>query len=201
MAKVKILVEGKHEKVDESKLAIGATATLIKTDKNVIVDPGYFADKVKLLASLKEEGLTPSDIDIVFLTHLHIDHIANTYLFTNAKVIQKLRGIYPGQIHTLNKGYLERMDLFDGTKIAEGVSVLQTSGHTDDMLSLLVETAEGKVVIAGDAFPSEAFTDLNKKPEKGLVDNIQEFDESRQKILGVADYIIPGHGKMFKVKK
>lgn len=30
--------------------------------------------------------------------------------------------------------------------------------------------------------------------------NIQKLIASREKILEIADYIIPGHGKMFKVK-
>ena len=198
MAEVKILVEGFHEKIDKTKLKIGSSTTLIKTDKNIIVDPGYFADKEKLLLEIKKVGLSPNDIDLIFLTHLHLDHIANAYLFMQAKIICKLRKTYPGQIHTLNEGYLERYELKDGVIIANDVSVLATPGHTGDMLSLVVDTSSGKVVIAGDAFPSQAFTDLNKLPEHNLVDNMEEFITSRKKILEIADYIIPGHGKMFK---
>jgi hypothetical protein len=33
------------------------------------------------------------------------------------------------------------------------------------------------------------------------VKNESQLIESRKKILKIADYIIPGHGKMFKVKK
>lgn len=201
MAEVKILVEGCHEKVDEAKIKIGATATLIKTDKNIIVDPGYFADKEKLLTELSKLGLKPEDIDIVFLTHLHIDHVANAYLFSNAKIYCKLRKTYPGQAHTLAGGYLERFDLVDGVSIAADVDVLTTPGHTGDMLSLVVSTPTGKVIVAGDAFPSQVYVDTNKLPENNLADDLDEFNTSRKKILEIADYIIPGHGKMFKVEK
>ena len=33
------------------------------------------------------------------------------------------------------------------------------------------------------------------------VKNKEQLNESRKKVLEIADYIIPGHGKMFKVEK
>jgi hypothetical protein len=33
------------------------------------------------------------------------------------------------------------------------------------------------------------------------VKNEKDLKESRKKVLEIADYIIPGHGKMFKVQK
>jgi len=33
------------------------------------------------------------------------------------------------------------------------------------------------------------------------VKDARALEESREKILNLADYIIPGHGEMFKVKK
>ena len=48
MVEVKILVEGKHEFKDD-KLEIGSTVSLIKTDKNIIVDTGSFLDKDKII--------------------------------------------------------------------------------------------------------------------------------------------------------
>jgi glyoxylase-like metal-dependent hydrolase (beta-lactamase superfamily II) len=198
MAEVKVLVEGKHEEIDDKHLKIGATSTLIKSDKNILVDPGYFADADLLLKNLKETGLSPENIDFIFLTHLHLDHIANSYLFPDAKLICKLRKNYPGQMHTLNKGYLERFDLNDGVEIAKDVSVLTTPGHSGDMLSLIVNAPSGRIVIAGDAFPSQDFIDLNKLPGENLVDDMEEFIASRKKILKLANWIIPGHGAMFK---
>jgi len=37
--------------------------------------------------------------------------------------------------------------------------------------------------------------------EDPYVKNKEELMKSRKKVLEIADYIIPGHGKMFKVKK
>ena len=40
-----------------------------------------------LVKALKEEGLTPDDIDSVICTHLHNDHAGNCGLFPNAPII------------------------------------------------------------------------------------------------------------------
>jgi len=200
MVEVKILVEGKHEFKDD-KLEIGSTVSLIKTDKNIIVDTGSFLDKDKIISGLKEENLTCDDIDIVILTHLHLDHLVNTYLFKNAKIFCKFTGGgYSGQFHTPSEGCLQGAEIFDNAKIAEDVEFLLTPGHTVDMISVLVKTDKGNIVVCGDAMPSKNFIDMEKKPIVNLIYNLELFDESRKKILDVADYIIPGHGGLIKIK-
>lgn len=73
-------------------------------------------------------------------------------------------------------------------------------------LSLLVKTPKGIIAIAGDAIwwldGEEKLFDIHQKDHsqaKGM--NMEKLIESRKKILQKADYIIPGHGKMFKVKR
>jgi glyoxylase-like metal-dependent hydrolase (beta-lactamase superfamily II) len=199
MTEVKILIQGVHGKPIDGKLQIGATATLIKSDKNTLVDTGYFEDKETLVAALDEENLTPNQIDIVIITHMHLDHVVNTYLFENAKIFCKLRKDYIGQYHIPKEKCLQRFELIDGTEIAKDVSILLTPGHTEDHISVLVKTEKGNIVIAGDAIADESFVELSSKPP--LAANFRDYDESRKKIIAVADYIIPGHGDMFKVKK
>ena len=205
MAEVKVLIEGVHKVIDKEKLRlkIGSTVSLIKTNKNIIVDTGSFLDKEKIIDELKKEDLTPENIDIVILTHLHLDHTVNTYLFRNAKIFCKFskpNKDYPGQFHYPKEGSIERTEINDNIKVAEDVTFLLTPGHTPDSISVVVNTEKGKIVITGDAFPSEDFLDLSKEPIPYLVD-IRAFNESRNKIIKIADYIVPGHGKMFKVKK
>ncbi len=199
MEEIKVLIEGKHERLDDGKMRIGSTITLIKTDKNIIVDTGSFLDKEKIIEELSKENLTPKDIDIVILTHLHLDHTVNTYLFNNANIFYKLRGgDFAGLMGFPKEGKIKRFELIDNVEIAKDVSILLTPGHAEDLISVVVNTAEGKVVIAGDAFDSEKLLDLNVQPP--LYWDLEEFNKSRKKILEVADFIIPGHGKMFKVE-
>lgn len=200
MADVKILVEGKHERKGD-KVHIGSTVTLIRSDKNIIVDTGSFLDREKLILELRKEELSPENIEMVVLTHLHLDHLVNVDLFKNAKIFCKFRGgDYPGQFHILSKGDLQRTHISDDIEIAKDVKFLLTPGHSMDMVSVKVGTKKGIVVIAGDPISSEEWVNLKKQPSEMVVVSVEEFNKSREKILKMADYIIPGHGKMFKVK-
>ena len=83
----------------------------------------------------------------------------------------------------------------------------QTPGHADEHCSLLIETEKGKIVIAGDVFwwrdNNEQKIDKKSiiKQEDPYANNKKALTKSREKLLEIADYIIPGHGKMFKVQK
>jgi glyoxylase-like metal-dependent hydrolase (beta-lactamase superfamily II) len=196
---VKVLIIGKHEHRGEKK-GINSTVTLIKTDKNVLVDTGSFLDRDRLVSRLKEEGLSPDDIDIVVLTHLHLDHMVNVDLFMNARIYCKFTGgDYPGQFHIPKEGCVVRFNIEDGVEITEHVKLLLTPGHTMDSISVLVETEDGKFIISGDAFANEEWINKEKQPNKMVVASVDEFNKSREKVLNIADYIVPGHGNMFKV--
>jgi glyoxylase-like metal-dependent hydrolase (beta-lactamase superfamily II) len=201
MAEVKVLITGHHAKDNENRPSIGSTVTLIKGQCNIIVDTGSFLDKGKLVQELENEGLRPEDIAAVIITHLDLDHIVNTYLFKNAKVFCKFRGgEYPGQTHFPSEGRLERTDLLKRDLIDKDVEIILTPGHAEDMISVIVNTAEGKVVVAGDAFPGKEWLDFSRQPSP-LITDIEKFNHSRKMILEVADYIVPGHGEMFRVEK
>jgi glyoxylase-like metal-dependent hydrolase (beta-lactamase superfamily II) len=201
MAEVKVLVEGLHQLVD-SRIEISCTTTLIKGEENILVDPGALVNKENLLKALKEENLEPEDIKIIILTHLHLDHITNIYLFENAKVFLRFRGetFYPGQFQEIHKGYMERFNILSSV-IDKDIKIIETPGHTSDSISIIVNSEIGKIVIAGDAIGGEAWIDLEKKGDPNIFYDVDKFDVSRKKILEIADWIIPGHGKMFKVKR
>jgi glyoxylase-like metal-dependent hydrolase (beta-lactamase superfamily II) len=198
MVKVKQLIVGNHKMLENGLLGISSTVTLIKTDKNILVDTGSFKEKDNLIEALQKEGLTPKDIDIVILTHTHIDHCMNLHLFFNAKVYCKFLGKYPGQMHSIKQGVLQRTEIKDNVEVAENVSLLLTPGHTNDSISVIVSDKKNKIVICGDAFYSEK--NVDNDPLDIVTANISDYKKSRDKILKIADYIIPGHGKMFKVK-
>jgi len=201
MAKVKVLVEGIHKFLG-SKLEISCTTTLIKSDENIIVDPGSFINQEKLLKALEDENLKPEDIQNVILTHSHVDHTTNISLFKNARIFMRFRGEtkYAGQFQKINEGILEGFDILN-EQIVKDVKVIETPGHTSDSISIVVDSEIGKVVIAGDAMESEEWLDLNKKGNPDIFYDIDKFDISRDKILEIADWVVPGHGKMFKVEK
>jgi len=201
-AEIKILVAGIHQMIGDEKLDVACTTTLIKSNKNIVVDPGSYINKDRVAEGLRECGLSPEDIDAVILTHSHLDHIANVFLFPAAKIFMRfISGNYPGQFQLIKEGTVNRFNLIE-EPIADGVKIIDTIGHAIDHISVAVDTKDGKIVIAGDAVAGEVWADIIKQPNPDFVYSVEKYNESRKKILEMADYIIPGHGDMFKnIKK
>jgi glyoxylase-like metal-dependent hydrolase (beta-lactamase superfamily II) len=191
LSEVKILVRGYAKPTGGSSYKASPTSTLIKdSGKLVLVDPG--ANKEKLLKALEKEKLSPKDIDIVFLTHYHPDHVLNIRLFPD-------KDIYDGSTIYSDDNEKEFSETIPGTKI----KIISTPGHASEHVSLIVKTREGIVCVAGDLW-WWMDTVKQKTDTKSLLSLKDPFvkDErallnSRKRILKIADIIIPGHGKMF----
>ncbi|MEK6859517.1 MAG: MBL fold metallo-hydrolase [Nanoarchaeota archaeon] len=196
MAEVKVLIEGYAREEGDAEAA-SCTTTLIKeNDLNIIVDPGM--NRGLLLESLKKEKLSIKDINYVILTHTHIDHCLLAGIFEKAIILDDSSTYtFDGKI----KGH-------DGKVPGTNIKIIKTPGHDQFHCSVVVDTKDlGKVVVAADVFwwtdNEEQKTDrksiMNHKDP--YMKNEKQLMESRNKILEIADYIIPGHGKMFKVEK
>jgi glyoxylase-like metal-dependent hydrolase (beta-lactamase superfamily II) len=193
MAQIKILVEGYAKNVGGKEFASSTVVLIRESGLNIIVDSG--SDKKMLLEGMAKENLKIEDINYVILTHTHLDHCLLAGIFCNAGIFDN------SEIYS-----------FDGKIVAHGglipetdIEIIKTPGHDQFHCSVLANTKDlGKVAIAGDVF----WWGENEKQEtdlEGLLGHKDAFvkDEgalrkSREKILGIADYIIPGHGKMFK---
>ncbi|MGH2498613.1 MAG: N-acyl homoserine lactonase family protein [Candidatus Limnocylindria bacterium] len=126
------------------------------------VDRAYRPRRRPLADALGEHGLRISDIVAVVNTHLHFDHCGQNAAFAGRPIhvqrSERAAAREPG--HTVR----EWVDvagaayaLLDGdAQIADGVSALATPGHTPGHQSLVIETAEGVVVLAGQAIFSAA---------------------------------------------
>ena len=82
---------------------------------------------------------------------------------------------------------------------SDEVVVIPTPGHTSDSVSVRVRTKEGVVVISGDLFEKEEDLKDSKIWKDAGSENQILQEENRQQILAMADFVIPGHGEMFKV--
>lgn len=193
MNTVKILVEG-NAKENQNNWVASSTVTLIKADgKNIIVDPG--CNREKLLKSLKNNNLKTGDIDFVFITHNHTDHILLAGVFENAKIIDN------SEIYDDDK-ITEHKNIIPGTNL----KIIQTPGHDQFHCSLVVDTSDGIYIIAGDVFwwmnekrQKLECNDLVHHPDPYAKD-LKVLQNSRKKILKLANFVIPGHGKLFKVE-
>ena len=188
MAEVKVLISG-YTNADsikqEGEEKTCATITLIK-DKNIvmIVDPGVLESQQMLIDALEKEGLSINDVNIVCLTHSHIDHYRNIGMFPKAKTLE----FY---------GLWDKNTVDDWKEqFTEDIKIIKTPGHDSTSITLLVKTGKGIVAICGDVFWKE---NLPEKDE--YADEPEKLKKSRKKVLESADYIIPGHADIYEVKK
>lgn len=141
--------------------------------------PGFDMLDTPFLQRLRAAGIEPAEVDFVFCTHLHVDHVGwNTHLAGGA-----WRATFPRARHLVGRGEfahwseggaglafmplgrrvmedsvlpLVEAGLVDfvepGDEILPGLRVGAIPGHTAHQLSLTVETGERPVVFAADAF-------------------------------------------------
>lgn len=193
MAEVKVLIEGYAKEIKNGWTA-SSTVVLIKSgNKNILIDTG--CNRKKLINSLVKENIKIEDINFVVLTHNHLDHALLAGIFENAKVLTT-EEVYKNDKQTTHNNFIP------GTEL----KIIQTPGHCNEHCSVIISSDKDIYVVAGDVFWWTV-------GEKQIV-NIEKIDDahpsevsmkkliaSRKKILKLADYIIPGHGKIFKVEK
>ena len=194
MNTIKVLIEG-YAKENGTFNASSSTVLIESNGKKILVDPG--CNKELLLEALKKENLTVDDIDIVFLTHYHPDHILNIRLFPN-------HDIYDGD--TIYRDDLEIE--YDNTYIpGTDIKILETPGHAHEQCSLVVKVNHEIYVVAEDVFwwMDGEQKDLTRNElidmEDPYMESMRDLKKSRKTVLDAADWIIPGHGKMFMKPK
>ena len=171
------------------------TITLIFGEKTMIVDPAYGpyrekkqgiledAVQMKILElKMKLVGIKMDDIDLVFTTHGHPDHmnLADKFVENGMKLI--------GNDHYSSE-----------SQVMEGVEVIRTPGHSDDHHILRFNDGTYDVVVSGDAVVSlDYYKELApywmNRYSKG---EIRVTRKSMYEISKMADLIIPGHGPPF----
>ncbi len=152
----------------------------------LIVDPGFIGeDGDDLLQVLGGISVAPGAITHVFISHHHPDHTLYAGLFPNATLVD-FWATYKGDLWE---------DHADNYKIAPGIRVVRTPGHTDEDASLVVKTKDGTVVFThvhwfntpDGPFPSE----------DPLAEDPEALEASRDYVYEVADCIVPGHGERY----
>ena len=126
---------------------------LIRGVRDYLVDPGMLMQGTAVLDAMREVGVEAHEVRDVILTHLHYDH-------AEALAAWPQRRTFVHRIETeapyaqVVAGVLEmaNLELVDGDQgeIEPGLRWILTPGHTDGLISLLVDTDEGLTVIASD---------------------------------------------------
>ena len=127
----------------------------------MLFDSGVGAPDSKLQEGLKTLGVAPSEIDYIFITHFHGDHIGGmmkdgSAVFTNAEVYaskteydawMKMPEDKKSQVETMMKAYGDRVHMFAfGDTLPCNVIAMDASGHTPG--HTVFQT--GKLLVVGD---------------------------------------------------
>ncbi|MGA2418321.1 MAG: MBL fold metallo-hydrolase [Candidatus Staskawiczbacteria bacterium] len=190
-AEVKILIKGQTNAdsvAETGEEKTQPTITLVRDGNLVmVVDPGILESQQVLIDALNNEGLTPNDIDVVCITHSHIDHYRNIGMFPYAKVLEHF-------------GLWDKNTVQDWQEqFSPNIQILRTPGHDYTDITLFVTTDDGIVAICGDVFWKENYP---KDPrDDSFASDPVKLGQSREMIFKMADWIIPGHGDMYKTNR
>jgi glyoxylase-like metal-dependent hydrolase (beta-lactamase superfamily II) len=169
---------------------------LVTGDEPIIIDPGYQTQGDMLVAALAMRGLAPGDVRTVVMTHLHSDHIAAVpqlgpvSLYVHADELATPYG-------RRQRGWLDEADVrtLEGERgeVLPGISWLHTPGHSPGHIAVVVETDDGRVVVAGDTMGPEPAWFADRNPPAGL-EHREQHIAAYDKIAALDPaLIIPGH--------
>ncbi|WP_308418606.1 MBL fold metallo-hydrolase [Chitinimonas arctica] len=165
----------------KAPLETSVNAYLVNTgNKLILIDAGagsLFGPTLgKLIANLKASGYEPSQIDDIYITHLHPDHVGgvmgNTEMaFSNANIhVDQAEADYWLSPKNLEQAPAEAKGFFQGAvaslgpykaanklrtfsrdgELAPGLTAHSTYGHTAGHTSYLVESQGEKMLVVGD---------------------------------------------------
>jgi glyoxylase-like metal-dependent hydrolase (beta-lactamase superfamily II) len=169
---------------------------LIRAGANYVVDPGLMMQGAPVTGSLRARGIEPHTTKVI-LTHTHFDHVQALIEFVQREVYVheiELEAPYAA----IEQGVLDMVRPIklsgDEGEIEPGVRWLLTPGHSRGLISILVDTDDGLVVIASDCVgPLPEYFDKMQLPES-FGDERRELLTQWEKIRALEPHmVIPGH--------
>jgi hydroxyacylglutathione hydrolase len=177
---------------------------LIRGDKNILIDPGHIHlfDHVRL--GLGDLGVSLNQIDLVFITHGHPDHLEAASLFreptrvtisqTEADFIREWTGRYDGDSEYDLKVdfFLQEGDLRIGDLTFQ---VLAAPGHSPG--SICLYWPKEKALFTGDVVFNQGVGRTDLPGGEGAL-----LKESIKQLAALdIEYVMSGHGEVIKGKK
>ncbi len=208
--KIDLLIPGLPAKTDHFLFGICSLLLLRVAGRTIIFDTGPFRVRPMLIEALKALGLAPKDIDTVFLTHLHWDHVENLDLFAHAEIMTpRIEYDYAASPRANDWGtppYVReilqdmRVTLLpdEEREIFPGVRTLLLPGHSVGLQGLVVDTGHERAVLASDALWS-ARDAVRGVPDVAFF-NPEKAQASLDRALSAGDLFYPGHDRPFRLE-
>src|SRR5262249_8709457 len=148
----------------------------------MVVDPGMAPARGVLPAALTSHGADPAEVTDVVFSHHHPDHTVNAALFPAAKIHDHW-AVYDGDLwHSRDA---------EGASLSPSIMLLATPGHTHEDISTVASTADGVYVCTHAWWGADGPAEAPFSPDQATL------SASRQRLLEIANVIIPGHGPSF----
>ena len=178
---------------DDKPLRSAICTCTVIAGKNfkLLVDPSL-RDPDEMATELdRRTGLSIDEIDTIFITHQHDDHLFGLKHFKKARWLAG-----PEVAEALNKsGKFDKTIESSGKVLLNEIDVLPMFGHTTDSYGLRFHHNGYSVVIAGDAVASKDYWDDNQMYYN--VNNLEVARKTLAMIKSLADIIVPGHDNYF----
>jgi len=159
-----------------------------------------------ILECLCEEGLTPGDIDILILSHMHLDHVGGLNRFANTKCAKGViiaeadlrEAFYTSGLSKDSGGFyirstfsnipgVEFKPINGELKLADDLVIFEQKAHTPACLGLRINLKNtGTVLVVSDTVYTQESYDYCRGPEGALqdlnfADNINALKEMQKK--------------------
>lgn len=141
---------------------------VVQANETILFDTG--GDGPTLLANMEAMGISPEEIEIVVLSHIHGDHTGGLdgFLGENSNVKVYVPASFPESFkESVRARGAEVVGVTGYTKISGGVYTTGELGTSIKEQSLLVETDKGITVITGCAHPGIAHIVEKAKESSG----------------------------------
>jgi glyoxylase-like metal-dependent hydrolase (beta-lactamase superfamily II) len=192
------ITDSLHAFIWNNPRANNANTYLLMGSKIILIDPGHIQLFDHVIGGLLRLGLAVEQVDVVLVTHTHIDHIEAARMFRKPTLLTMSReGYQYVDDYGSGTGYEPDFFLKEGSlNIGDiALQVIPTPGHMPGSLSFY--WPDRKALFTGDVIFNQSIgrTDLPGGSGKLLKESIRRLASLE------VEYLLSGHGNAVMGKK